>query len=210
MVVKTLAGAFLEAKKNAEGMAKESLDFMVRLRPLASVMGVSPTHGFATQVAQQGAQMGMSKDQSAKFQETFEGAAQSEKGKLAPNEYNKFKIEAGRLATVRGINPELAGNLLASVLKVKDYKAARQGAKEAVGDAATMFRIMDFGKGKMEVLAPQAQILLATLASENELEGPVQNGGRSGVIHILDGRSRPRACGRDGAGRGPGAGQVRR
>lgn len=198
VVVKTLAGAFMEAKKNAEAMAKESLDFMVQLRPLASVMGLSPTHGFATQVAQQGAQMGMSKDQSAKFQETFEGAAQSEKGKLAPAEYNKFKIGAGKLATVRGINPELAGNLLASVLKVKDYKAAHQGAKEAIADAATMFKIMDFGKGKMEVLAPQAQQLLATLASENELEGQFKTAGEIGLFTSLMAEAGPEHAGATG------------
>ncbi len=198
VVVKTLAGAFLEAKKNAEGMAKESLDFMVRLRPLASVMGVSPTHGFATQVAQQGAEMGMSKDQSAQFQEEFEGIAQSEKSKLAPDEYNKFKIGAGKLATVRGIDPGLAGGLLGSVLKVKNYKAAGQGAKEAIADAVTMFKIMDFGQGKVKELAPQAKMLLATLASENELEGQFKTPGEIGLFTSLMAESGPEHAGTTG------------
>jgi hypothetical protein len=191
-VIKAVAGAFKDARAAAEQMARTSLKFMQDLRPLASVMGVKPDFAFAKKVAQFGVETGMGKAGAAQFLETFAGRANIVKGKnISEEEYEKFSVQAGKLATARGVPPELAGDLFASILKLENFQAKGQGARQALGRAGNLFDILDAGSGKMEQLGPQAIELMNALASENELEGKFRSAGEVGVVTSLMAENNP-------------------
>lgn len=185
-IVLGISGAFIEARENAKKFATTTLDFMVQLRPLASVMGVAPTFEFAKKVAQFGAETGMGKAGAASFLESFAGRAQITRGKqISEPEYEKFTTVAGKMTTARGIPTDIAGDLFASVLKIENFLKKGQGANEAMARAGALFDILDAGSGKIAQLAPQAQQLMASLASENELEGVFKTAGEVGVVTSL-------------------------
>lgn len=184
--------AFSEAKANAEGFGKSTLEFMVRLRPLAAVMSTTPNRAFAQKIAQFGVATGMSKEQGASFLETFAGRAQITKGKqISDSEYEKFATQAGRLTTARGAPTEAAGDLMASVLKLENFQAKGQGAKEATARAGAALAILDAGSGKIPELVPQAVQMIAGMASENELEGVFRNVGEVAVMTSLMAENNP-------------------
>lgn len=180
--IKLVAGALFEARENAKKLGESTLDFMVRLRPLASVMGVKPDQKFAERIAGFGKETGLGKEGGADFLESFLGRAQITKGRqISEKEFDKFAIEAGKLAAQKGIPNDVAGDLFGATLKTENFQAKGQGAKEATARAAGALKILDAGSGKMPVLGPELNKAIAELTSEDKLEGVFRNVGEAAV-----------------------------
>jgi hypothetical protein len=182
-VILGVAGALQEARKESERLGVNTLDFLKRLRPLASVLGTTPGPDLARKVTEFGVNTGMGQAKAAEFLETFSGRANIVKGKtISDAEFDKFTVAAGKLATAKGIPTEAAADLFSQVLKIENFKAKGQGAAEAAARGAGLVSILDAGAGKLPQLAPQAVELMAALASENQLEGTFRNAGEVGVL----------------------------
>lgn len=181
-----LLESIVETKRNAAEFGREALDYMVSLRPLASVVGRQPTAEFAKEMAGFGVKAGMSKEQAATFMETFAGRANIVKGKtISEPEYEKYSLSAAQMATARGISPEAAGDIFAAVLKIENFKGKANESAEALARASVLFDVLDAGTGKIEQLLPQAIELISALASENALEGMFRSAGEIGVLTSL-------------------------
>lgn len=188
-----VARALFDARKASEDMATGMLEFMVQLRPLASVMGKRPTREFALEIAEFGKQAAMPKEQAARYLETFAGASALQRGKqISEAEYEKFALKSAQLATARGIPEEQAADLFAGVLKVENFLSKGAGANEALNRANQIFDILDRGKGLIKDLAPAATELMNTLASENELEGVFRNAAEAAVLTSVIAESHPK------------------
>jgi hypothetical protein len=182
-----IAGAFAQAKQNADDMARKTLDTYAALKALASVAGRDSNGQFGSEVLGFAQKTGMSGHDASTFQEGFLGRSQIVKGvTIGAKGFDKYMEGAGTLAAGKGIPADVAGDLFGGVLKGEDFrkqapKDEAKQAKLALGRAAGALDILDAGSGKMPVLGPQLNQLLAALTSEDALKGVFRNAGEAAV-----------------------------
>lgn len=190
--VRLVAGALNEARQNAAALGQGTLDFMAKVRAVASVAGRRPDQAFAAEVQKFGVETGMGGEGAARFLESFLGRAQIVRGRnIAEPQFQKFAETAGKVAVAKGLPEEVAGDLFGGVLKTENFQAKGQGAAEAAARAATMIKILDAGSGKLPILGPQQNQLMATLASESELEGVFRNAAEAAVATSVAAEANP-------------------
>jgi len=190
--IKLVASALNEARRNAAELGKGTLGFMGQVRAVASVAGRRPDQQFASEVQAFGARTGLGGEGAAQFLESFLGRAQIVKGRnLGDKEFGDYSEAAAKIAVAKGLPNEVAGDLFGGVLKTENFRAKGQGAKEAAARAATAIKILDAGSGMLPVLGPQLNQLMATLASESELEGLFRNAGQAAVATSVAAEANP-------------------
>jgi len=190
--IKLVAGALGEARRNAQGLGKDALGFLGSIRAVASVAGRRPDQQFASEVQAFGARTGLGGEGAAQFLESFLGRAQIVKGRnLGDKEFGDYSEAAAKIAVAKGLPNEVAGDLFGGVLKTENFRAKGQGAKEAAARAVTAIKILDAGSGKLPILGPQLNELMATLASESELEGVFRNAGEAAVATSVAAEANP-------------------
>jgi hypothetical protein len=183
VLIDGIADAMQRVKDKAAELGIKLIEEEEALRPLASVMGRKPDLQFARENAAFNVAAGIKPAEGRQFREAFRGRAQIvEDVNISKPELAKFEEQAAKLAASKGMNFELAGELMGGVVKIKDYKSKGQGAKEALHEAATALEILDAGSGKMERLAPELSEILAAVGSEKELEGSVRGTGEGAVL----------------------------
>jgi len=190
--IRLVAGALAEARRNAQGLGKDALGFMGSVRAVASVAGRRPDQQFASEVQAFGARTGLGGEGAAGWMESFLGRSQIVRGKnLSEPEFQKYMEGAAKISVAKGMPAEVAGEFFGSIVKSEDFKAKGQGAKEALTKAATALKILDAGSGKIPVLVPQFNQLMATLQSEDELAGVLRDSGDVAVAISTAAESKP-------------------
>lgn len=190
--IKLVASALNEARRNAAELGKGTLGFLGSIRAVASVAGRRPDQQFASEIQEFGAKTGLGGEGAAQFLESFLGRAQIVKGRnLGDKEFGDYSEAAAKIAVAKGLPNEVAGDLFGGVLKTENFRAKGQGAKEATARAVSAIKILDAGSGKLPILGPQLNELMATLASESELEGVFRNAGEAAVATSVAAEANP-------------------
>ena len=177
-----VVSALGEAARKSQEYAESSFAVLKVYRELSAATGNKPTAEYGAEQMASAAEAGMTAPESAVFKTAFESRGQLAKGKtISAKDYAEYMQVSMNRAAAEQIPAQVGGEMMGAVLKHEDFNKPGKGAPAAIGRAGGVLKILNAGAGRVGALGPQLTQLLASLTSEDELEGVFRNAGEAAV-----------------------------
>lgn len=185
--ISTVAAGLKEAADNAARMTAEFNAYRRAQIELAGVQGVALTNQFTAEQAQMAAQAGISPQQFTQFQQSMQEQIAGNIGpgrQLTQEQANMITQKVSAFGVARGISSEAIATLTGGL--VRGTQGGPNADQEVLDRFGKLINLMDASPGRVELLLPELNEVLATGATPEEA---------GAMVSVMAGRGRPREAG---------------